>query len=402
MKASRCMRLHCGRHGAGFTAVELLIAMAVGLAVAIAAASVLGVTESAKRTTHATADVNQVGAYTAHLLDRWVRSAGTGFAPAATYAYGCRLMASKSSSQILPRPSASALPAPFANVDTGTAGVFRLAPVVIGDGQTTPAVSGAASDVLIVMGGTGGQAEAPMGFSALSQSSALSVTSNVGVSPGDLLLVADRQPSSSGQSDCLVEQVSSSFDNSSDKNAIGLAGSYYAATIGTVSLTAVTSEGVAMVLGNVGGGNAPVFQVIGVGANNTLFSYDLLQTSSDPLQPIADGVFELQALYGVDSDGDGTMDTWVTPTGTWALSALMDGSATAATRLRRIKAIRLGLILRSTVQGGAGTAPSSLTLFSDLGASLTYTRTLSTAERVYRYRTVETTIPVRNNLLLTG
>ncbi|BDI04680.1 PilW family protein [Sphaerotilus microaerophilus] len=266
MKTAR----HAGVQG-GFTAVELMVALVVGLAVAIAAASVLGVTESAKRTTHATSDTNQVGAYTAQLLDRWIRSAGTGFTLAAPYAYGCRLLASKSSTQILPRPSSSALPAPFASVTTGTAGVFRLAPVVIGDGQTTPSVSGSASDVLIVMGGTGGQAEAPMAFTALSQTSALTVASTVGVAASDLLLVADRQPSSSGPSDCLVEQVSSSFSTSS-LTSIALAGTYYAATIGTSALTSVSSEGVAMVLGNVSAGNPPNFLLIGVGANNTLFS----------------------------------------------------------------------------------------------------------------------------------
>jgi type IV pilus assembly protein PilW len=286
-------------------------------------------------------------------------------------------------------------------VTTGTTGLFRLAPVVIGDGQTTPNISGSASDVLIVMGGAAGQAEVPMAFTAMSQSAALEVSSTVGVAANDLLLVADRQPASTGTADCLVEQVSSTFTSSS-LTTLALGGTYYAATIGSTALTSVTSEGVALALGNVSGGNPPSFLVYGVGNNNTLYSYDLLQTSGAPLQPIADGVFEMHALYGIDTDANGSADSWVTPTGTHALSALMDGSIAAAGRLRAIKAIRVGLILRTSRQEASGSAPASLTLFSDLGSGLTHTRTLTTAQRNFRYRTVEITVPVRNNLLLTG
>ena len=46
--------------------------------------------------------------------------------------------------------------------------------------------------------------------------------------------------------------------------------------------------------------------VIGVGDHNTLYSYDLLQTTASPLSPLADGVFELHAVYGVDTTADGT------------------------------------------------------------------------------------------------
>lgn len=399
-------RLHPGpvvlrrRPPRGFTVVELMVALTVGLAVVIAAATVLGVTEATKRVTHANNDSSQVGAYVTQLLDRWIRSAGSGFAPAAPYAYGCRLLAVKSGSQILPRPSTSPLPAPFASVSTGTAGVFRLAPVVIGNGQTTPGVSGQPSDVLIVMAGAAGQAETPMTFGALSQSAVLTVNSTVGVAADDLLLVADRQPAATGTADCLIEQVASTFTSSS-LTRLDLSGTYYAASIASVALTSLSSEGVAMVLGNVAGGNPPALLLFGVGADNTLFSYDLLQTSSTPLQPLADGVFELQALYGVDSDANGSADSWVAPTGDFALSALMDGSSAAAARLRGIKALRVGLILRS-VQAGATDTPASLSLFADLGSSLTYTRSLTTAERRYRYRTLETTIPLRNNLLWTS
>ena len=404
------------QRAAGFTLVELMVGLAIGMLISIAAASVIAVTESSRRTTQVGNDMGQVASYTTMLLDRAIRSAGSGFAPAASYAYGCKLFAAKSGTQVLPLPSAGALPAPFASVTTGTAGVFRLVPVVIGNGQTTPAISGSASDVLIVMAGTAGQGEAPMLFSALSQSATLTVGSTVGLAANDQLLVVDRQPSSTGTADCLVSQVSSTFTSSS-QTSIALAGAYYSATVDSLSMTGFSTDGAAIALGNLGAGNPPGFMVYGVGANNTLYSYDLLQAGSSAALPLVDGVFELQALYGLDTSGDGVIDSWSAPTGSYALSALMDGSSTAAGRLRQIIAISLGLILRgnrdevgqfnsvAAAKWGKSlsdylVAPASLTLFSDLGSGLTYTRDLTNDERKFRYRVVETTIPVRNNLLL--
>ncbi|WP_294001154.1 hypothetical protein, partial [Sphaerotilus sp.] len=89
----------------------------------------------------------------------------------------------------------------------------------------------------------------------------------------------------------------------------------------------------------------------------------------------------------------------VTPTGTYAIASLMDGSLAANARLRTIVAVRVGWLLRSTAQEGSTVAPTSLRLFADLGDALTYTRSLSAAERRYRHRTLESTIPLRNLLI---
>jgi type IV pilus assembly protein PilW len=164
-----------------------------------------------------------------------------------------------------------------------------------------------------------------------------------------------------------------------------------------------------MPIGNVGAGNPPSFVLIGVGANNTLFAYDLLQTAgadANPnpnLQALADGVFELHALYGVDTDDDGRVDAWTDPgdaSSDYRLARLMDGSEAAARRIAQIKAIRVGLILRTSLPEREPVAPESLTLFADLGSELAYTRDLSAGERNFRYRVVESTIPLRNLMLV--
>jgi type IV pilus assembly protein PilW len=387
----------------GMTLVELMVALGIGLLLTLAVVSVLTLTDASRRRTQSINDINQVGAYAELALDKWLRNAGSGFAQTAAYSYGCLLNAAKAGAQILPRGS-NALPAPFANVTTGSAGQFRLAPVLIAAGQTTPSGSGSTSDVLVVMSGNAGFAETPTSFASVADASALLLSSTLGFQPGDLLLIADQQASPTGMADCLVQQVSSSFSSSGSSAGaatLPLAGSYYASTLGSTALTDLSADAVALNLGNVGSGNTPSFLLLGVGDHNTLFSYDLLQTSSAPLQAVADGVFELHALYGLDSDGDGRIDSWASPaSGDYAVSALSDGSAAAAGRLQTIKAIRLGLILRTTQPDSSTVAPAALSLFAELGSTLTLTRTLSSSERRYRYRTLESTIPLRNNLLL--
>jgi type IV pilus assembly protein PilW len=388
----------------GVTLIELMISLVLASLIALAVMGVLGKAAQSRRSTHAVNDINQTGAYSMIVLDKWLRSAGSGFSQAGSYAFGCKLVASNGSGQILPLANGATPPAPFASVTTGTSGVFRLAPVVIAAGQTTPgdSVAGnssATSDVLIVMSGHAGAAESPMYFDALSTSNSLTLKSTLGVGVNDLLLLADRQYLPTGVTPCMVTQATGTAA-SITTTTVALAGTYYAATVAGANLTDYSSRGIAMNIGNVAGGNPPRFALIGVGDGSTLYSYDLLQTDSTPLQPIAAGVFELHALYGVDTDGNGSVDSWQLPSATgYTIGSLMDGSAASATKLKQIVAIRVGLILRTNSTDSSQTAPASLSLFSDLGSGVTFTRTLSTTERLYRYRTSEATIPLRNALL---
>ena len=398
---------HLGAHGRpngqrGMTLIELMVALTVGLLLTLAVAGLLTFTNASRRRTQGVNDINQVGAYAQLTLDKWLRSAGSGFAQSADYSYGCQLDVSKDGAQILPRTNA--LPAPFDQVTTGSSGVFRLAPVLIAAGQSHPADSGEPSDVLLLMSGSAGLAETPTALTALADTSSLPLASTLGFGANDMLLVADRQTSASGMADCMLQQVASSFAGSASAPggaSLPLGGSYYASAVGDAALTTFSTDASAMNLGNVVGGNPPGFLLVGVGAHSTLYSYDLLQTSATPLQAVADSVFELHALYGIDSSGSGHIDRWVSPaSGDYAVSALSDGSQAANTRLQRIKAIRLGLVMRTRQPDTIASAPPQLTLFGDLGSNLTLTRTLSSDEQRYRYRTLETTVPLRNNLLL--
>ncbi|MBS0449402.1 MAG: PilW family protein [Proteobacteria bacterium] len=404
--AARAHRAH------GMTLIELMVALTVGMFLSLAAFGVLQVAEGRKRSLTAVNDINQSGSYALYLIDKWVRSAGNGFVQTASFGYGCALYAATSSSgtqtQVLPRTTA--FPSPFDTVVSGVSGTLRLAPVLILPDQTTPGVSGHTSDALVVMAGTSGTSNVLSLFSGFAASGAsgsgtISLVNTVGFNASDLVLVADQQSTSGGgPANCMIQQVASGFSGGT-ATTLNLSGSYSTNTVDTQSLTDFTETSVAIDLGN-GTNSPPQFQLIGVGDNNTLYTYDLLQTQSTPLQQVADGVFELHALYGIDTNNDGKISDseWFSPTATgYTPSDLMNGSESANSVLQKIKAIRVGLILRTALPEKAGSAQAptatSITLFDDL-SSLSYTRTFSSAEQLYRYRKLELTIPLRNNLLL--
>lgn len=419
----------CGRQQVrGVTLIELMITLLIGSILSLAVFAVLTVFEGRKRSATSVNDVGQAGAYAMFLIDRWVRSAGSGFAQSGTptpdtspwvntaVSFGCPLFAARNNVDILPR-GANALPAPFSNVNTGVVGSFRLAPVLIAPGQTIPGVSGQPSDVLIVMSGAAGYGDVPLmsriavlgGNTVFAVGNQINLGTSASVATGDLVLVAD-QPGSGTVRPCMLQQVANAAAGTLGlTDGTGFGKSTIGAGIDAVSITSYSSDAVVMPIGNVVAGNPPSFILIGVGDHNTLFAYDLLQTAgadANPnpnLQALADGVFELHALYGVDTNDDGRVDTWTDPGDAgsdYRLDALMDGSREAARRVAQIKALRVALILRTSLSERDEVAPESLTMFGDLGAAVSYTRELSSEERHFRYRVVESTIPLRNLMLV--
>ncbi len=393
------------RSQAGLTLIEMMIAVLISMVLSIAVMTVMSSFEGRRRTLGSTSDMDQTSALAMFQLDRWVRSAGSGLVQGNSYTYGCKLLATLSSTQIL--PATSALPAPFASVNPGTSGVFRVAPVMILPGQTTPGVSGQTSDVLVVMSAGNDASQVPAPVRGSPTASAIAVDNITEFSPSDLLLLADQQTASGGgPKECMVSQAASTLSTGGTGTSLPLAGSYYASTINSIPITGFTGQTTVYDLGGavVGGtSQPPSLQVIGVGDNNTLFSYDLLNITGASSQAQAEGVFEMHAIYGVDSTGNANnqIDNWVTAgtASAYSVSALSDGSATATTLLKRIRAVRVALIMRTSLpEKNVVTASTTLPMFADLSSyGVNLTRTLSTAEQHYRYRVVESTIPVRNN-----
>lgn len=374
----------------GLTLIELLVAMVIALVVTLAVTSAVIFGESTKRTTTSVNDINQSGSYAAYLLDRAGRSAGSGFTQSWDLGvFGCKLQAKRSNTAILPRTTV--FPVPFEKFLGDATGVadLRIAPLLIGKGQS----SDGKSDVLMVMGGNAASGDVPRPIiSAGASANIVRLDNTVQLKKNDIALV-----SQVGTADCLLEQVDSSFADSANNELVTLNGTYYTAGVGTtLASLAATGSAYFTPLGN-GAANNVQFQLFGIGANNTLVSYDLLRSDgTDATQTLADGVMEMHALYGLDTNTDGIIDTWKAPdaTGFDVKTMMKDGKLS-----RQVVAVRVGLILRSATLERDDVSQTIPEMFSDTGLKRDAV-TLTNDDRRYRYRVVEFTIPLRNVLLL--
>jgi type IV pilus assembly protein PilW len=371
------------RQEAGFTLIDLLVAVALGLALTLAITLMLVRYESGRRSTTSMNDTTIGSAYVSYALDRLVRSAGSGYTQAWRNAFGCQVFASRSGTTTLPR--ATAFPAPFAAVPQAV----RLAPVVIHAGAGTDG-----SDVLAIQTGSSGLGESPLPVMPGSAKAVnLRLSSTLGLRDSDLVMVFQ------DATVCMVQQVAAGFAGGTNQQ-LDFGGIYADDDINGVLLSSMGSPLSAWIapLGNLNG-NQPQFQLVGVGANATLVSHDMLQLGgNNNVVAIADGVADLRARYGVDTNNDNVIDDWRDPAvAPWNAATLLDGSGASRARLSQIVALRLAVLVRTQAPERNSPTAGQIPLFADLAASAT--RTLTAAEQQLRWRTVDFTIPLRNVLL---
>lgn len=136
-------------------------------------------------------------------------------------------------------------------------------------------------------------------------------------------------------------------------------------------------------------------------AAGTLRSTDV--ANGDAPNPLVANIVNLKFQYGIDSDGDGTLDTWALASapGPWNPATLL---ASPRATLDRIKAIRIGVIARAGERDRELTQPFRWVLFdcelpdkSACAGRLEGT-IAGTAGGSYRYRAYETVVPLRNVL----
>ena len=393
------LTLHSRPPMRGVSLIELLVAMAIGLVVTLAITRLMEVSEKNKRTSTAVGDTVQSATFTGYQFDLAIRQAGTGYTQRIAEMLGCRLNARNTSTGQVILPKASAYTGAFANASL----VRRLAPVLI---ERDAANSGTdvRGDIVTVMSGAGGKSEIPLSASAftLLPSPGYAVSLNAEYKTSDLVLISTVL---AGNRECMLQQVGTISTPPAGTTAVPLAGNFYS-PLGTTMNLADFNAGAstfAAIIGNVA--NPARFHMYAVGDGGTLFSYDLLQLGAstaerDPL-PVADNVIELRALYGLDINRDRTVDRWQSPgESPFRYQDLTDGSAVALANMRQIMAVRIGLILRSPLQEKDPVDAPDPVLFDSVvdatGGTLRRTRTLTTAERAFRYRTVEMVIPLRN------
>jgi len=131
----------------------------------------------------------------------------------------------------------------------------------------------------------------------------------------------------------------------------------------------------------------------------TLRSTDI--GNGDAPNPLVSNIVNVKFQYGIDSDGDGALDTWAPAAGAW--SAANVAAAPWAT-LARIKALRIGVIARTERVDRTQTHDVHWVLFDcELADKSACPGRLEgtfppAADGGYRYRVIETVVPLRNAL----
>ena len=406
----------------GHTLIELMIAIVCGMVLVLAAFKVLADFEGGKRTTTAMNDAMQSGNVGLFEIDKLIRSAGTGMSQyARLVGYGCALNYTPTGGALIKSGVISGgLLTPFSGVVGTNAVPLRLVPVVIFGGASSAlgfsdasGATAATSDALLFMLGGAGFGEIPV---AVSDASKPTLQSIVGFGAGDWVLDAG-----ASLGDCMISKVAATFTGG------GAGNTGWTSSQLTLPLTATSAGNKTLATSDyildLGTGTAANFLLYGVDSTSaTLRSIDLLNSNptSTP-RNVSDDVVLLKAVYEVDPDNTG-IGHWVLPGGSYTSSGttynynatsgtncLLCGTGTANLALQAIKAIRIALIVRAPIQENANQAQNGYVnfsaqnypLFASLPSAVQSTwyppQSTSSQPQNYRYREIETTVPIRNN-----
>jgi len=141
-------------------------------------------------------------------------------------------------------------------------------------------------------------------------------------------------------------------------------------------------------------------------STNALRTQRLLPPPADIPSPLVGDVMNLKAQYGLDTNNDGVIDVWQEATGAWDSAAVTATPGPLLSTLQQIRAVRVAIVTRSAqyekdpIKAGSppNMAEGDLGLFCDPAPTCAYTMTLSADQQHYRYKILETIVPIRNAL----
>jgi len=371
-----------GRAEVGFSLVEIMVGLVIGMLGILVIFQVFAVSEGQKRTTTSGSDAQQNGSYAMYLLGSQVRAAGSGFVYRTTPSLpilGCTIAG-------LPAAPVYMTPAPPA---------ARMIPVLITDG------GGGASDSITVIYGTAAGIGSRVDFSgaAGAHTTTIPVSSTFGFNLNDYVLAVETE----GVASCSIEQITAAPPSAGSITVTALDAAYSASAF-------LLNLGLGPTGAADPNANGPVmteFAVLNSPAGSASFSLAALDMLGRPPGAgaptvLVDDVVNIQAQYGVDTTADGVIDAWVEPTGLWAATAL------TLAQIEQIKAIRVGMVVRSGLMekstGGACTttlaAPVPLLAVAAAIPAEPAAPAMDTSGipdfGCYRYKVFETVIPLRN------
>ena len=356
----------------GFSLIEMMVATALAMLTGLAVLQVLSNFQTRQQTTSARNDSQLSAAIGLYQLETEIRMAGAGLITSQGF---------------------------ICNVGINTyrgAAVSNGAPllplrITNGSGSTPDQID------IIRSNARTGSAPATVLQAPNAVTTKIQVDSTTGLSAGDLYIVG----SNDGSKVCTLQQLDVAPENNVTSwflhHDAAVAAPYNPADPATVFTAPVTYDVGDMIVA-IGNAWETEYRVLcsdnanpGVSNNCNLVSYDRYNPPANmnlaSVTSLAGQIYDLQAQYGIADTGSQTVNAWVDATGTWSAASLTNAN------IRRIKAVRVALIARGAKQA-TSVAPEQLVLWGT--GTDQRVRTLTTAERFYRYTVLTTVIPLVN------
>lgn len=386
----------------GFSLVEILVGMVIGLLAVIVMMQVFSLSEASKRTATGGGDATTNGALALYSIQREAKMAGWGLESSLymgrTVDAGNALLPG---CEVYQHCAGGACP----SAD------WSFAPIKITDGGTGPDTVAIRFFADIMDGNFVPAPVANVSGNVLDASSIpqLAVNSAFGCSKGDLVLV-----SSVAGNVCTLIQLSDdpvttpaiTLPHKSDSTNAPYNDPAWDAVTGQPPAVSGPGDFLATCFTPFPRGPSAtrVFSV-----NSAAGTLQLTDTSgaTDVTETIADNIIDLQAQYGLAADGSPTVTSWVDATSSWNDPVPKAGTAgnTTNNRLQNIKAVRIAVLARSAqfekpqsgtvcdaTKGTPGTPGAS-----GWSTWATFdTDNYPTDWRCYRYRAFDLVVPIRN------
>ncbi len=263
---------------------ELLVGVAIGLIGIAAMFQVLALWDKTKRSTAAGGDAQIVGTVGYFRLERDIKQAGLGFGTAPAGVSGCTVAASANATATTTAHTFS-FPLVPVRIVQGASGAPDSLQVLYGNSSFFTSVQTYNDSTAFTK-----KASSRTGFQVYRNAAGA-------VERGDVIVVAD----SSSPIQCALVEISG------NSNADGYTLDHVANSLRFNSATGTTTVGNSGSLFNLG--PQPQLNVWSVNSDSLVVTDALHRNAT---ATVADGVIDLQAEYGLDTNGDLIVDTWQT------------------------------------------------------------------------------------------
>lgn len=352
----------------GFSLIEILVGLVIGLLATLVIMQVYATFEGQKRTTTGSADAQTNGALALYSIQRDAGNAGFGLpvADSSVNAFNC--------------PAGTAIDPDGA----GTIPALDIFPVMLTDGGAS---AGNSDSIAFRFGaGTFNMSTATTRITSVSGTT-INVDNSLACNPNDIGLVINGSLACDSVSVAAVPTAAQLTLSSTPASAIVNAS---IACLGAPT-TSTTP----------GAWNQRLYSIV----NNQLV---VAQNGAATTTPIASDIVNMQAQYGISATGTSdTITQWVDATGVWATTTSAPISPTLANR-NRIKAIRIAIVARNgqlektnvtnACSSTTAAAPNGLCAWA--GDATSPAPTIDISNDVnwqrYRYRVFSAIIPLRS------